>query len=192
MRFYINVLVVTLVFAVLATAQIKLCDPFNTTFLHQKAKLRTLEDGNSKVPRTVYGDVQVMDGCRFRVSNLTIIPPGQGVYWYAIPSKTPTDEEPALLSRVVLQALGAYNGQRVDFTLAPGYVFEDFAVVLLYSEGDRKSYAAFGVTGKVKDYLQLPDDTANLQIDPDTFSSARQVTAKWAYILFLLCLVSLV
>lgn len=160
------------------------CDLQRTKFVNMKAKLYHIEDTTVKLPRQVYGNIKVIDGCRFRISNMTLIPSGQGVYWYAIPVVSPSEEEPSLYARVVQQALGSYNGQTVDFLLTPDYNFDDIAVMLLYSEGDRRSYAAFGVVGKVKTYFN--DTTtadADLKLDPfDPYSGADTLRPFLPYI----------
>lgn len=138
-------------------------------------------ESTSDIKRQVAGNIKVIDGCRFRISNMTLIPTGQAVYWYALPAVEPTEEQPKLLARVVLQALGNYNGQTIDFVLAPGFEFKDFKLLLVYSEGDHKTYGAFGVAGKVKDHFQIQDpNRADLKLDPENpYNSATRVVVHW-------------
>ena len=157
------------------------CDIYNTTYSGSKAKIMQLPSSSTAIKRTVYGNVKVLDGCRFEISNFTMIPSGLGVYFYAVPSKPPTDEDPPYLARVVQQGLSAYNGQTIDFSLAQNFNWSDFAVVMIWSEQDRQVYAAFGVTQHVKDIFQLPSDVgANLQLDPNANTASRTTSmSQW-------------
>lgn len=171
MILWIHIFVVTVGLVLTLVKHIEACNPDNHKFKGNVAKLLSLEDPQAKPSRDVWGNVKVLDGCRFRISNLTISPPGLGVYWYAIPSTPPTEEQPQLLARVVNAAIAGYSGHTIDFSLTSEYEFDDIAVMLLYSEGDKKSYAAFGVNGKVKDYMNVPTKGVDLDFDPTEYAN---------------------
>jgi hypothetical protein len=155
-----------LLFLVTLVSHVLACDPYNSTFINKKAKIFQLEDSSAKIKRTISGDVKVLDGCRFQITNFTIIPPALGVYFYAIPTVQPSEEEPQLLARIVTQGLGSYNGQTVPFYLKPDFSWDDFAVVTIHSEQDRKPYAAFGINRRVKDTFKVPaPKEADLSLD---------------------------
>lgn len=163
------------------------CDPYNTTFVNKKAKMYQLEDKNSKIKRTFYGNVKVLDGCRFQISNLTIIPPAQALYFYAVPLVKPSEDEPELYARIVTMALGSYNGQTAVFHLQQDYSWDDFGVVTLYSEQDRRHYAAFGVNSKVKDSFQLPEaKDADLSLEELLENSGIRASLSVAFFAWLL------
>ena len=183
----------TLLMAALIAA-VTACDQANMTWANSKAKIMSLQDPTeleSQTPPGVYhqvsGYVKVLDGCRFEVTNFTIVPSGTSVFFYAIPTIPPTDQEPPYLARIVGAGLGSYNGQSIVYSLQPSYSWSDIAVVLIWSEQDRVAYGAFGVNGKVIDHFKLPTDVgSNLQFDPSTWNSAATLLPSWWLILSLI------
>jgi hypothetical protein len=127
--------------------------------------LQIPEPPSSKIKRVVGGTVEVINGCTFTVKNMTLIPSSNDMYWYAIPLVKPPDDEPQT-ARAVPARLGNYIGNVITFTLDPTISLNDTAVLMIYSEPDFRPVAAFGVKAKVKDYLSIDNEKANLKWDP--------------------------
>lgn len=135
-----------LLFSVVAA---RACDPKDLTFVNQTAKIVNVEPETTLVKHKIGGTVKFLTGCSFQIRNFTVIPTGNGVYWYGLPVDNNSDPYP----RVVTAAIGSYNGQTVTYNLDPGYDLKDISVMQLWSEGDNRAYGAFGVMGNVSTYF---------------------------------------
>lgn len=132
----------TLFMAALSAAQtninikVKECRPTDPTpgSLFELVK----KSGMTKVApnRVGYGRLQIVDGCRFRVTNFTLKPPGPRAYWAGVPKGQP---EGQILARISPAALGSYDGHDADFALQ-GVSWSDMDGIGVYSEGDQTWY----------------------------------------------------
>lgn len=152
------------------------------------------EPKNSKIQRTVGGTVEVLDGCRFRIKNMTLIPSSLNTFWYAVPANTlgpnVMGEQPPYLDRITTSgALGNYNGQTLTFSLNPDMEFNKTAIIMIYSESEFRPFAAFGVTRRVKEYFNNSTDTSSLKLDQILDNSSHHITmGRWTYMSVLLVL----
>jgi len=158
---------------------VQACLQTDTTLVNHTALIINVEANNVEVKHSVGGSVKITDGCRFSVRNLTIIPSGNGVYWWGVPVDNNTQPFP----RVVLAALGSYNGQSAIFQLDPQYSFKDISIMEMRSEGDNRVYGAWSVTGNVDAYYGVG---ANSAAPLDFESSAGVLSRTDASVLFLL------
>lgn len=169
------------------------CNIQDTKYVNQTAHLVGVEPSNAEVKHTVGGSVKITSGCQFVIKNLTIIPTGNAVYWYAYPivgnntGTMPFSKKPDVLSRVVLAALGSYNGQTAQFALDPQYSFNDIAIIVMWSEGDNRPYGAFDVNGKVEDFFKK-DSSDNINFEnPFTSLSVKNFNFFYSGSFYLIC-----
>lgn len=164
---FIRALVLLSIIALVAHA----CTSNDMQFTGKSALLTPIpEPKTSKIQRSIGGTVEVLDGCRFRVKNMTLIPSALNTYWYAIPVNTLQPnimgEQPPYIDRITTNgALGNYNGQMLTFTLNQDMEFNKTAIIMIYSESDFRPFAAFGVTKRVKEYFNNSTDTSSLKLD---------------------------
>jgi hypothetical protein len=149
------------------------CSISDQTYVNHTAKIINVEPTNVDLKHFVGGSVKIINGCSFTVRNMTIIPPGNGVYWWGIPSSNDTD----VLPRVVGTALGSYNGQIITFNLDPQYSFSQISIMEIRSEGDNRAYGAWSITGNVRDYYNV-GRIPELDSDPENWSSSSMTTAQ--------------
>ena len=142
------------------------CSPSETKWVNHTARIVNVEPDTATVKHSIGGSVKITSGCTFAVRNMTIIPSGNGVYWWGIPTANNTDPYP----RVVMQALGSYNGQSIVFTLDSQYSFDDIAIMEIYSEGDIRPYGAWSISGNISAYYGIGND-ATLGFDPADWPS---------------------
>jgi hypothetical protein len=107
------------------------------------------------VIRTVSGNIALMDGCTFRVSEFVLKPPGLDTYFYGIPKGQPIETDQfdnqklKLIPNIVAAKLGSYDGQDAVFKLdsSPaanaglgGVGFDELDGIAIYSRADDKVY----------------------------------------------------
>lgn len=135
----------------------EVCDITETLPTNKNMAFVTVQPNFPKgVTRTVKGNVQLVDGCTFRVSDFTISPPGLDTYFYGIPKGQPIEEDSngnkklKLIPRIVAAKLGSYNGQDATFKLdnSPaanaglgGVGFDDLDGIAIYTAADDKIFA---------------------------------------------------
>ena len=166
---------------------VRACNVADQKYVNHTAKIVNVESSTTKIKHSVGGSVKILSGCTFSVRNMTIIPTGNGVYWYGTTGNN-TDGYP----RIVASALGSYNGQSIIFSLDPQYSFDDVEIMEIRSEGDGVSYGAFPVNGRVDDFYTA-NYGANINEDDPTrpFDSCSRSKKKpfgfeeFARILFL-------
>lgn len=159
------------------------CVQSDTKYVNFTSKVLNVEPNTAEIKHTVGGSVKILSGCSFFIRNLTIIPTGNGVYFWGVPVKNGSEPLP----RVVAAALGSYNGQSATFNLDPQYSFDDFKVLEIRSEGDNRAYGAFAVNGKVEDIYSV-NGGATLDFDPTKpFNAAVRISQR-SFLLFALIL----
>ena len=172
------------------------CNVLESKWNNFTSKIVNVEPVATSIKHAVAGSVKIVSDCTFTVRNMTIIPTGNGVYWYGIPVKNDTDPYP----RVVLAALGSFNGQTITFSLDPQYSFDDISIMEIRSEGDNRAYGAFAVQKDVLVYYGI-NKQATLDENKDvsnpfrlSSSSSRVISTSnmslfWAFMpLLLLCI----
>jgi hypothetical protein len=153
---------VTVVLLLALLSRASACVKTETKWVDFTSKIVNVEPVNVPIKRQIGGSVKILDGCTFYVRNMSIIPSGNGAYWWGVPVKNNTDPYP----RVVAAALGSYDGQGIAFSLDPQYSFDDISIMEIFSEGDRRAYGAFGLSGNVSAYFGLSSD-AGLDTNPE-------------------------
>jgi len=152
------------------------CSISDTKWTNFTSKIINVEPNNAAIKHQVGGSIKIINGCSFSVRNMTIIPTGNGVYWWGIPVNNNTDPYP----RVVAAAMGSYNGQSAIFNLDPQYSFDDISIMEIYSEGDNRAYGAFSLSGNVSEHFNLAGNNAGLDNDPENpwgSSSSRRINS---------------
>ncbi len=129
------------------SSSLALACPPDSPFTGKRFKLVNVEGRSPAIKHEVNGAVTVDSACSFSVRNMTLIPTGNGVYWYGITADDPQMIDPS--PRIVSGAVGSYNGQTAKFTLSPEYSLSNFTILMLYSEGDHRAYGAFALTGNL-------------------------------------------
>lgn len=157
-------------------------DPYlvNTT-----AKIVNVEAPNVQISHDISGTVKIISGCSFFVKNMTIVPSGNSVYWYGVP-KDNTTKDNDVVSRVVLAALGSYNGQSITFNLDPQYSFSDFKILEIRSEGDGRAYGALSLGGNVDEHYKAGKNNGLDFENGDPFKSDVQSLFSYIAYTFLL------
>lgn len=174
------------------------CSMGDMRFTGKSALLTPIpEPKTSKIQRIVGGTVEVLDGCRFRVKNMTLIPSALNTFWYAVPAETLEPnimgEQPPYMDRITTNgALGNYNGQTLTFTLNKDMEFNKTAIIMVYSESDFRPFAAFGVTRRVKEYFNNSTDTSSLKwdeiLDNSSVADYSNSSINWLYLAIFLVL----
>jgi hypothetical protein len=156
------------------------CMPTDVQYVNFTSKVVNVEPANAVIKHQVGGSVKIISGCSFFIRNLTIIPTGNGAYWWAQPKNKSTEPYP----RVVAAALGSYNGQSATFQLDPQYSFSDFSILEIRSEGDNRAYGAFALNGKVEDFYDV-NKGRTMDFDPTKpFNSCHKVLVVKGWFLF--------
>jgi len=156
---------------------VRSCSPQEIAWVNHTAKLVNVESANVDVKHSVAGSVTITSGCSFSVRNLTIIPTGNGAYWWGIPIDNNTDPYP----RVVTAALGSFNGQEVTFFLDSKYSFAQISIMEIYSEGDNRPYGAWAISGNVSSHYGVGNaGTTPLDFDNDATANAVD---RWLYLI---------
>ena len=178
-KVYTEITFVLMIFLALASFVLPcaVTEPKDMKWVNFTSRIMSVEPKNAAVSHRVAGSVKIITGCSFSIRNMTIIPPGGGVYWWGIPVNNNTEPYP----RVVMMGLGSYNGQTVTFTLDPQYSFDDIAIMEIYSEYDNRPYGAWALTGNISQYYGIDSNNANVDINPEdpwSTSSAEPVKAS--------------
>lgn len=139
-------------------------------------KIFNVERNDVEVKHSTGGSVKIINECSFSVRNMTIIPSGNGVYWYGYYSAN-TESYP----RVVAAALGSFNGQMITFTLDSDYSFKNISAMEIRSEGDSRAYGAFVIRGNITNYYK---DTSHitLDFDPDTQKEINSFSSSSSHV----------
>ena len=151
-------------FLALSICVVRSCRIDDNTLTGKRNKLVNVEPVTTSIKHTIYGTVTFTTGCHFVIRNLTIIPSGNGLYWYGIPLDAVAEPDP--FPRVVQAAVSQYNGQTATFTLDQQYNLSSIAVMMLYSEGDHRAYGAFSVMGNVSNHFTSVDPKSVI-LDPN-------------------------
>jgi hypothetical protein len=154
-----------IVLNIIAVAQA--CLQTDTTLVNHTALIINVEASNVDIKHSVGGSVKITDGCRFTIRNLTIIPSGNGVYWWGVPVDNNTQPFP----RVVVAAMGSYNGQTAIFQLDPQYSFDQISIMEMRSEGDNRVYGAWSVNGNVNAYYGVSNSAPPLDFESSSLST---------------------
>lgn len=145
------------------------CLQTDTKFVGHTARIINVEPSTVAIKHKIGGTVTITDGCRFSIRNMTIVPSGNGLYFWGIPSTNNTEDYP----RIVTAGLGAFNGQTQVWQLDPQYSFDNFSIIAIYSEGDSRAYGAFSITGNVSAYYGLNGNSADASFDFDSMALPR-------------------
>jgi|SRR6478609_258835 len=173
-----------ILFHILGISSVWSCSNFETQLVNHTARIINVEPTNAAVKHSVGGSVKIISGCVFYVRNMTVMPSGNGLYWWGIPRDNNTEPYP----RVVTAALGGFNGQGIYFTLDQQYSFNDIAIMEMRSEGDNRAYGAWAITGDVKQYYGVDADTSPVL---DFESKAATVRIGTTLTIFFVCICQL-